>query len=100
MVFGPRGGGILAGILREPARQRPGHQHALALEPKVPVQPTRVMLLHDKPRALAQRVGSAPWLGRLPEITLAPIRSQRLAIHRGRPTHLRAAAGAASARAR
>src|ERR1700687_4480241 len=31
-------------------RHRPGHQHSILLEPEVPVQASRVMLLHDEPR--------------------------------------------------
>jgi len=35
-------------VLRESARQRPRHQHAIAREAEVPMQPARVMFLHDE----------------------------------------------------
>ena len=47
------------GSLGQPARERPGGEHAVALEPQVPVQPPRRVLMDDEARPGARRVGRA-----------------------------------------
>jgi hypothetical protein len=45
VILGARDRQIVARVIREPARECPRDQHAVALEPQVPVQPAGVMLL-------------------------------------------------------
>src|SRR3546814_4079534 len=48
MVLGPHREAFLARIEARPACHRPALEHAVDLEPQVPVQPRRVVLLHHE----------------------------------------------------
>ncbi len=43
---------ILLGVGRDAFGHRPGHENAALLEPEIPMQAARVVLLHDEPRRL------------------------------------------------
>ena len=51
VVLGAHREPVLVGVLRHAARQRPGGERALVLEPEVPVEPAGVVLLDDEPGA-------------------------------------------------
>ena len=55
VVLGAHGEVVALRVGRDAARHRPGREHAVVLEPQVPVQPPRVVLLDDEP---AQRRSS------------------------------------------
>ena len=57
VVLDPHRQALVGRIERGPFRHRPTPQHAVMLQPEIPVQPARVVLLHDEPRGLA--AGSA-----------------------------------------
>ena len=62
MVLGPHRQALVVGIEARPLGHRPALEHAVQLEPEVPVQPGRVVLLDDEAVALARPflpVGSA-----------------------------------------
>ena len=58
VVLGVHGEPVLVGVLRDPARQRPRDQHAVVLQPQVPVQVAGVVLL-DHEAALPAAAGAA-----------------------------------------
>ena len=49
MILGVDREPVLGRVGRDPVRDRPRGQHAVVLEPQVPVQPRRVVLLDDEP---------------------------------------------------
>src|SRR3954452_8714255 len=69
VVLGVHRQPVLVGVLGNAARQRPGGEDAVVLEPEVPVQPRGVVLLHDEaaPGLLA---GAAARLGRRAQVPL------------------------------
>ena len=80
---GPRCGrraGCRLGSSGHAARQRPGDEHAVVLEPQVPVQPGRVVLLDHEPalRSPAARRALAGGLGRRLERALRAVGSRSL----------------------
>ena len=52
VVLGVHGEVVAARVPGQAPRQRPGQQHAVVLQPQVPVEPPRVMLVDDEPVAL------------------------------------------------
>jgi hypothetical protein len=63
-------------------RDRPRDEHAVALEPQVPVQPARVVLVHDEApadrgAALGRPLRRAARLRRRVEAALAPVLGER-----------------------
>src|SRR6185437_15548837 len=68
-----------------PLRHRPGHQHPVALQPDVPVQPPGVVLL-DHEHAAVRVLRGGGRLGRYGlrrpgGIALAPVRLQLVRVH-------------------
>jgi hypothetical protein len=62
---------VLLRVLRDPVRDRPAREHAVALEPQVPVEAAGVVLLDDEARQLRLRLALAPSrLLRLLEVAL------------------------------
>ena len=55
VVLGPDGEPVLVRVRRDPARQCPGREGPVVLEPQVPVQPAGVVLLDHEPRPGARR---------------------------------------------
>ncbi len=48
VVFGPDGEAIIGRVGRDPVWDRPRRQRTIVLEPKIPVQARRVVLLDDE----------------------------------------------------
>src|SRR5439155_26824334 len=73
VVLGPHGEPVVLGRRRDPARERPRGERPLVLEPKVPMDPPRVMLLdHESGLVLALlRPPAASRLRRSLELPLA-----------------------------
>jgi hypothetical protein len=64
MVLGADREVVAAGVGRDALRHRPRGEHAVVLQPQVPVQRAGVVLLHDEPRGAPVRLlGSATRLG-------------------------------------
>ena len=72
MVLGAHRQPLVAGIEARPLRHRPALQHAVELEPEIPVEPRRVVLLDDEAVALALEL-AALGLGGLREVALLVI---------------------------
>ena len=60
VVLGGGGEVVLPGLLRQALRDRPGGEHAVALEAQVPVQAPGVVLLDHEPRRSPRRAGACP----------------------------------------
>ena len=59
VVLGAHGQPVLVRVLRDAARQRPGGERALVLEPQVPVEAARVVLLdHEAGRRRSSSRGA------------------------------------------
>ena len=68
---------VVLGVVGDAVGDRPGQEHAVVLEPQIPVQRARVMLLDDEPRVLAGPLRRGPaGLRRGLEIALGAIGSQ------------------------
>ena len=70
MVLGADREAVVLGVLRHSLWQRPGSKDSVSLEPQVPVEPPRVVLVDHE--AVALRLGAlapatVPRLGRLVE---------------------------------
>ncbi len=82
VVLGLDGEVVLLGVGRLAARQRPAHEHAVVLQPEVPVQAAGVVLLDDEAVARARRrrlvrdgLGRAPGVahGAVPVQAVGPL---------------------------
>ena len=81
MVLGVHGQVVALGIVRQALGQRPGGEHAVALEAQVPVQRPGVVLLDHEARCLGSPgAAGAHGLGRLGRIALGPVGAQRLGL--------------------
>ena len=81
VVLGVHGQVVPLGIVRQALGQRPGGEHAVALEPQVPVQRPGVMLLDHETQGLASPgAAGAHRFGRLGRIALGPIGAQCLGL--------------------
>ncbi len=83
VVLGPHRDPVVAGRPGDVSRQRPRHEYAVTLQPQVPVQPTRVVLLDHEPRGL-NRPALSPIprrLGRRTEVPLRAISTERVGHH-------------------
>ena len=72
---------VLLRVLRDPVRDRPRRERPVVLEPQVPVQPRRVVLLNDEPRRSVRgcrlRV-AAGGFGRRVEVTFGAVALERV----------------------
>src|SRR5260370_25355483 len=87
---------ILLGVGRDAFRHRPGDKDAVLLEPEIPMQPARVVLLDDEPRRLgllARDLGA--WFGCFLEIPFGLVLGKLLG-HNSKvsPQRLSASSGA------
>jgi gas vesicle protein len=73
VVLGAHGLAVLVGVRRDPVRDRPRRERALVLEPQVPVQPPRVVLLDHEAPAGRRRGRVAGRLGRAGEVAHAAV---------------------------
>ena len=79
MILGADGQSVLLRVLGDALRERPGRQGAVALEPQVPVQATRVVLVDDEAVALrALRLPAGAWLRGLLERPLLLVLAELL----------------------
>ena len=79
MVLGVHGEAVLVGRLGEALGDGPRDQHAITLEPQVPVQAARMVLLDHEPLVpLPRRALAAHGLGSLPCVPLGPVRVELL----------------------
>src|SRR5207248_1897454 len=76
------GKAVHAGGARQALRHRPRHEHAVALEPEVPVQPGGVVLLDDE-KLVAAGLGRTvrPRLAGTAAIALAPVFGELVLCH-------------------
>ena len=85
MILGVHGQVVYARVVRHALRYRPGHQHPVALQAHVPVQPPGVVLLdHERAAVLVLPRGSrlgGHGLGRPGGIALVPVRLQLVRVH-------------------
>ncbi len=81
VVLGVDGQVVPLGIVRQAFGQRPGGEHAVALEAQVPVQRPGVMLLDHETRSTAPSgAAGAHGFGCLGGIALGPVGAQRLGL--------------------
>src|SRR5512146_1857446 len=72
VILGPHRQAVLAGVEARAFRHRPALEHSVELQPEIPVQPGRLMLLDDEAVALALELAPLGLL-RLGEVALAII---------------------------
>src|SRR4051812_12342016 len=81
MVLRPRRGKMLLRRERKPTRQRPRAENALVLEPEIPVQPPRMVLLDDEPGHGRLVLAAPRGLGAGREVPLAAVRVKTIDRH-------------------
>ena len=86
-----RRSGCRSGASGRPLRQRPGGEHAVALQPQVPVQPRALVLVDHEARRAAPRGAAPRWrrLGRAREVALGAVAPKARGGSRRRPACLR-----------
>ncbi len=72
MILGTHGEAVFARVQARPLGHGPAFQHPVELEPEVPVQPGRLVLLHDEAVALPLEL-APPGLLRLRKVALAVV---------------------------
>ncbi len=81
MVLGVDREPVLLRRLRQPVRDRPRDRDTIVLEPQIPVEPGRVVLLDDEAgrgRAAARALVGSVGLGGHGEVALCPVALERL----------------------